>query len=666
MILVFSCACSGDGQPGSEGDSASGESKEVFDPNAIIDSIDETTPVGGVYQVHSKVGIEQMALHPEARFNVLRNIDLEGAELKPIENFTGTIDGASYTISNFTISEPDANGNQGFIGTNKGTIKNVVFDNVTIVTTENTKNVGVFAGNNESSVSRCTATGTITADKLASGAAVGAIVGLNKKGVTNNISNVDITVGAASSATVGGIAGVSEGGSITNDDHNGIIKVTDANGKTAGLMVGAATGTEVKSCAFVGAENTVGGKLFTDLVGSNTNSQVTKCLTRDNGREPLPEKIQKVRDRVVDEMYAMGSVVWHVKEKLYHDCTCSLTACHGIFYPEYTYVGIPYGHKGSSLNRFYEMVDEDNVIIDWAYDQESMDSYDCYMQSDCSSSVFMAWCTVSNSIDFHRVSGECPEMNLGCIAVGDFKQEGMLYTDKDVSAEFIGDVVDENTLLECYAQMRKGDAYWYKIAAGGHTRMAAEDPIVVRDQDGKIDAQYSYLICHEQGSTHQEEDVYSSWRTNYKYTFASLLSIGAFPVTCEELLTGEMEPAEAHLEGGRDDKFGLVTGKVKSNYYLDCVNMTIKNSDGDVVFDKNIYPALGRVHDGSDGGGGADTVIRGYVDELDMGAFAIPLQDLGMEIGGSYDCTITARLATDDTFVVKEFTFTNGTKTASK
>lgn len=670
LILVFSCACGEEPAVESSESAAEEESKSAIDPNAIIDAIDETTPLAGTYSVHSKVGIEQMSLHPDAKFTLLRDIDLEGAELKPIENFTGTIDGANYSISNFTISAPDANGNQGFIGLNRGSVKNISFKNVTVTTTEATKNVGVFAGVNEGTLARNSQSGTITADALASGAACGTIAGINKKEVSNTISDVDIIVNSAGEATVGGAVGISEGGSVSNIEQNGLIRIADAGQKTAGLIVGKANNTEVKACAFVGAENTVGGTLFTDLAGESTGSTiVTKCLTRDNGREPLPEAQQKLRDRVVEQMYAMGTVEWHVKEKLYHDCTCSLTACHGIFYPEVTYYGMPYGHKGSSLDRFHDMVDEDGYVIDWAYSQPSLDSFDCYMQNDCSSALFQAWVTVSNTIDFHRVSGQTPMMKLGCISVGDYTDE-INYQDRDLSTDWIGDgegcLITEDELLECYAQMRKGDAYWYKIAAGGHTRMAAEDPVVVRDQDGKIDAQHSYLICDEQGATQDFGDIYTSWKINWKYTFASLLTNGCFPITCEELLTGEMETPEAHFEGAVDGKAGLYTGYVKANYYLDEVNMTIKNSAGEVVFNKNAYPTLGRVHDGSDGGGGADTVIRGYCDTLDMGMFATLLQEFGMEIGGTYDVTLTARLGTGDRIVVREFSFTNGSKTAKK
>ncbi len=67
-------------------------------------------------------------------FYVLENnIDLGGDEWTPIASFDGVLDGAGYTISNFEITNPDANGNVGLIGkTNVGKIKNLTIDRATI------------------------------------------------------------------------------------------------------------------------------------------------------------------------------------------------------------------------------------------------------------------------------------------------------------------------------------------------------------------------------------------------------------------------------------------------------------------------------------------------------------------------------------------------------
>ena len=680
IMILSACAC-GDGGAATDAvtdtTDAAAElpteeepTKGGFDPNAVIDAIDETVPMGGVYQVHSLTGVQQLALHPDAKFKLLRDIDLGGAQIAPAGSastpFTGQLDGSTHVISNFTVT-PGEDGNTGLFGVLKGSAKDLILDKVTIQTNEKTQNAGAIAGVNEGTISRVTLTGgSMSVEGAADGVSCGAVAGRNTGSISNTTVEVDITCSSAGSANVGGIAGSCEGGSMNYAEQDGAIVVEGGSSKKVGLIAGSAKDTDIKACAFVGAANTIDGVLFTDLVGESDGATVEKCLTRDNGREPLPAAQQALRDRVVDKMYEMGSVVWTVKEKLYHDCTCTLTACHGIFYPGMTYVGMPYGHKNASIGRFMSMMDENNCVVDWAYDKDSFDTYDSYMNNDCSGAVFQAWVTVSNTVNICRVSGELPSSNMGCYPVGDYPWELITsYKDRDTSAEWITDgTIPEEVMLESYAQMRKGDAYWYRITAGGHTRMAAEDPVVVRDQDGKIDPNLSYIICHEQGATHQEDDVYSSWKTNWRYNFAALLSIGAYPVTIEELMTGEMETPEASMIGGADGKAGLFTGTVKANYYLDAVTMKIDDEDGNEVFNSTMYPALGRVHDGSDGGGGADTTIRCYVDSYDMAGFATPLQKLMMKPGATYHATVTAYLATGDEIVVKDYTFTNGAAVA--
>ena len=57
------------------------------------DDVNELEPVDGWYQIHSIVGVQNIANHPDAKFNVLCDIDLGGVTLEPIGSkaapFTG-------------------------------------------------------------------------------------------------------------------------------------------------------------------------------------------------------------------------------------------------------------------------------------------------------------------------------------------------------------------------------------------------------------------------------------------------------------------------------------------------------------------------------------------------------------------------------------------------
>jgi len=213
-------------------------------------------------------------------------------------------------------------------------------------------------------------------------------------------------------------------------------------------------------------------------------------------------------------------------------------------------------------------------------------------------------------------------------------------------------------MYESYAQLRAGDAYTYLVEVGGHTRMAAEDAVVVRDQDGLINPDYSYVISHEQGmSTMSSEDLhYSSWRINYKYTFANLYFDTAVPFTCEELLTGEMEPVEAKLVDGCEGYTGMITGTVESNYNIDSVWLKITDSKGNEVINHPMWVSVMKTEDW----GGNAMQTRSANTTYDLSNFAIVLANTSLKAGESYTYSITAGLYTYDHIVVHEGSFTYG------
>lgn len=651
-LLLTCCAC---GNEPEQTEGSSGETEATDETVDIYADIDETVPVDGVYQIHSVVGVQNMVNHPDADFELLRDIDLAGAVLTPVGTeaapFTGEFDGGRYTISNFTVQASE-DANVGFFGVLEGSVKNLNLADVTVVAGANSQNIGSLAGVNNGTINRCTLTGTLRVEQAGQNVFCGSAVGVNTGSVSSSDFTVDLSYTASGSASIGGLAGAVQGGEIDNTDTNGKLDVTGGEGKTVGLLVGTAKDATVKSCAFVGQSNTVDGKLFNALTGAEENSSVTKCLWRDNDREPLSENVQALRDKVVEKMYEMGSVMWNVSQDLRHSCTCSSTSCYGIYNANTTYRGIPYNHKGGSMNSFNYCLDENNVMKDFVYEMAEFDGYDAYIGNDCSTSVLQAWWSVSNSVDFIRTRYQYPHYNLGTIAVGDWASE------EDLGAYSVAyvEATGEQEMYEAYAQMRKGDSYMYYIELGGHTRMVAEDPVVVRDQEGKIDPTYSYVLCHEQGAGGSTDEFVSTWRLNYKYTFANLYYDAALPVTCEELLTGEMEPVECELLNGAEGKVGLTTGIVQANYYLDNVNMVITNAAGETVMDQTMFTTAGRYYDADNN----DVMIRNYCDNYDLANFATPLQQVSFALGETYHCTITANLATGDSIVVSDFSFVNG------
>ncbi len=651
-VLLSCCAC---GAP------SAGQTEPSLDPSsneAKFGHIDQTVLTDGVYKIWNAEGVKNMVNHPEGKFELLCSIDMEGAVLNPIQDFTGKINGGGFVISNFTLQGGEEE-NFGFVTTNQGDIQKFLIENVTFIPGPNAKNIGSLAGVNAGKILRCTTGGSIAVEKAPDGASCGSVAGVNTGEIENTVCNVSLTVSCAGKANVGGIVGTTTGGNVEFVDANGALTVTGGQA-TTGLFAGEANGTVFTKCAFVGADNSLDGKLFVNFTGNpddNEREVVVKALWRDNNKEPLPENVQKLRQKVVDAMYALGTVEWYVKEDVVHSCTCQLASCHGTYNSLYVNYGTPYNHKSSSLARMKYCLGDDKVMDDWIYDMPNYDGYDIYFGTDCSSSVEQAWWTVSNSVNFWTTAYMMPAEGMGTIPVGDYVCDFKLTGSPLLTQKFI-DATDEQVMYESYGKLRMGDAYTYLVKEGGHTRMAAEDAVVVRDQDGLIDPDYSYVVSHEQGMStmSSEERYFSSWRVNYKYTFANLYFDTAVPLTCQELLTGEMEPVEAKLEGGCDGYTGMITGTVKTNYNLDSVWLNIKDSDGKEVLNHPMWVSTQKTEDF----GGNAMSGRSFNTDYDLSNFAVVLSNVALEKGESYTYSITAGLSTFDHIVVHESGFTYG------
>ncbi len=614
----------------------------------------------GVYQVHTPEGLMNMANHPDAKFELLWHIDMGGAKWTPVGTkdapFTGKIEGGYFTVSNFVIDKANEDGDMGFFGTFAGQVKELNLADVTVTTTADTQRAGLWCGHNDDGqFLRCGADGSsVTVAQAADNAAIGGIVGVNEGEFRNGTMNVSVSVTAPGSADVGGLAGYAAGSKLQFVKNEGFIETTGEN-KNVGLFAGSVTkDAEIKGCIFLGEKNTKDGKIFIDFTGTGEREKVTDCLYRDNEKPAMDPVIQEKRDIAEQAMRAQGTISWTVPKDLYFSCTCQLNACHGIHKAGYEIRGVPYNHKAGSLARLESMLDENNVLLESAY-LGDYDGFDCYIGSDCSTALIQAYWFVSANIDFNATEYQLPDQGCGCVAVGDWEWDlGSHPTYNDKYLEATG----EQRMYEAYACLRKADFVVNRVEAGGHTRMAAADAVVVRNENGEVDGMESYVLMHEQGAPRTLEPYWSTWRVDFPYSFSSLYNNWYVPATIEEFVTGEFEEPMAELQGGVDGKPGLTTGIVYSNFFLDSVEMVITDSEGAEVFHKSMFTTVSRVLDDGDRG---DLVVRVINHEYDLGHFATPLQNVMFELGKEYHCVITAHVGGERLFVVKDFTFTNGT-----
>lgn len=148
-----------------------------------------------------------IANDPDGKYYLEEDINLKGAILTPINSFNGILDGCGHKVNNFVI-----NGSgyvYGFINNNKGTIKDITFEDLTITVNSTCRGggnyyFGLIADNSGTIENVTMQNGTIkmTVNMINTAnngngenfAALGGLVGLNQGTIKNCINNIDLTI----------------------------------------------------------------------------------------------------------------------------------------------------------------------------------------------------------------------------------------------------------------------------------------------------------------------------------------------------------------------------------------------------------------------------------------------------------------------------------------
>lgn len=710
LAIVFSlCACTADpaqqsdptGDPTASVDTtgAADAGNEKDDDEIDLSTINEFEPNDkGIYQIHSAEGLKNIANVLDGKFELLCDIDLGGAEWVPVGTqdapFTGRMNGKTFTVSNFTISQPAADGNMGFFGVSKGSIMNLVLKDMTVTTTDKTVNVGAIAGVSSGDIMRVEAYGTIDAKELAEGASCGGAVGTSSKIIETVTTEISINCEAEGAANIGTGVGMQNGSKIIKSEFGGTLNVADAEKKNVGLLVGYANDCKVEENKFAGTSAVMANEPVVALFGLARNSTDTANATRYTGFATVwPEDVQARRDKLVELAYEMATVEWYVPEYMEYKnhCACCDTRT---FMPGRTYRGIPYNHYNGSMQRFVYAMDKQAdgtyMVSDWLKNLTSHDGYDTwdmYLGNDCCSAMIQLYATVSNNCNIKRSVNQFAwfdeeyEANMeetypitasGAIPVGgwDYKfieldPDHYTYGSKRYVYEQPEDPETGLSGVErmywCYAHMSKGDMLSQITTDGsGHVQMTSADPFVMLDAEGNIDPEQSYVTTIQQvQGFHEHEDYISSWfwdGARATYTFKQLAESFYLPQTFIELIESNDDTPEVSMKDAQQGRFALTSGTVTSNFYLDSVEMTVTDDAGNEVLNERMFVTVDKNTDQY-----ANTWnVRFMVKEFDMAHFAPAVSQVQWDTNKTYHCTVKAYLTTamfDNELTVTEFDF---------
>ena len=239
------------------------------------------------YKISSIDDLNLIQANQGAYYRLTKNISTDGKTNFSASYFSGTLDGAGFTITG--LQKP-------LIQQNAGTIKDL---NIVADFDYDSHDIhGVVAQYNTGKIQDCKVTGTVTghmgSTSSMSHPAFGGIVGENELAgtISGCSSGVDISISmTATDSYVGGIAGVNIG-TVEKCVAGGNLSVTQANGNSYQVYLGGIAGRieqfgnmggYVKQCAFTGTLHVTGGTAVTGQICAQVNANVLNSAIGLNG-----------------------------------------------------------------------------------------------------------------------------------------------------------------------------------------------------------------------------------------------------------------------------------------------------------------------------------------------------------------------------------------------
>lgn len=215
------------------------------------------------------------------------------------------------------------------------------------------------------------------------------------------------------------------------------------------------------------------------------------------------------------------------------------------------YGGMPYvGSASGSPYRYMDYVNPETGLLDMQKFLPAMaeggvlDMADLiYFGSQCAKTAGLGWGRVINSANYRSTMYLVPAN--GVILLGDIAMdETKAAWSENYRTTTVCKENGKQTMFEAYAQLQKADGM-VQYTTAGHVIMAYSDAVVVRNPDGTINGDESYvMIIHQaQKWTDQENALGDQYQmkasVNSKSTFASMYSSGYIPFTFAEFVSGD-------------------------------------------------------------------------------------------------------------------------------
>lgn len=263
------------------------------------------------------------------------------------------------------------------------------------------------------------------------------------------------------------------------------------------------------------------------------------------------------------------------------------------------YGGMPYiGLASCSVYRLMDWYDEETGVLDMKEATQNPK----FFGNQCSIATHWGWARVVNSAK-HTWTQNMTVAN-GFLRVGPYTYDDSI-TDLSagVNTVDICNANGEQTMFESYALMKLADGF-VNYSTAGHVIMCTAAPVVVRNADGSINGEESYLYISDQGQAWaeyngKEGDTY--WmksNVDKKRSFNELFKSCYIPFTFKEFLG--TDPCEATVctfdySGESIDIETLRNTKVSTNYTISDLYAVFRDENGNEVATKVVRATQGAI-----------------------------------------------------------------------
>lgn len=259
--------------------------------------------------------------------------------------------------------------------------------------------------------------------------------------------------------------------------------------------------------------------------------------------------------------------------------------------PGKVYAGMPYITTGAgNIYRLFDFMDPQTGVVDIS----EAGKYPVLLGNVCSTGCYWAWARVMNSADYSW--SQYSVYQKGSLPVGSYTYDLNLlrfHQEGDQGTDDICRANGQQVIYESYAAMEIADGLVTHWEKNGHIMMCSIAPVVVRNEDGTIDGENSYLHIIEQGGRWDPGVSAGGIAYEYEYsldkkfTFQKLWESQYIPFTFGELNgTDPIEDTEVAFSysGETITEKKLFSAKVTSNYHISDVYVYIYDKAGNEIF----------------------------------------------------------------------------------